>query len=152
VVQGDNAAFRGVSYRADRRRWRAQITVRGNTIHLGYYGSAAVAAQAYDAAARQLLGTRAHLNFATPTVVAQQLIRTPRKSLVLQVKRQLEQLDLHALVEAGQLQSEELWLLLHLFLQQPRTSKAEAARTLGIHPNTVSRRVARVLQRLGLPS
>ena len=147
---GTQIDFRGVSYRTDRRSWRAQITVRGSTIHLGYYDSAEAAARAYDLAARRLLGERAAPNFAAPAADVEQQLRTPRKSLVLQTKRQLQELDLGQLVDQGVLSPEEQVLLERLFLAQPRWSKVEVARDLGVHPNTVSRRAERALRQLGL--
>lgn len=43
--------------------WRARIKVDGKTIGLGYYRDEREAALAYDAAARQLFGAFARLNF-----------------------------------------------------------------------------------------
>jgi hypothetical protein len=44
-------------------RYRAVITQQCKTHYIGYYATAEEAARAYDAKARELLGSRAHLNF-----------------------------------------------------------------------------------------
>lgn len=44
-------------------KWRAQITVSGKRIHLGYYVEEKDAAIAYDKAARRYFGEFAYLNF-----------------------------------------------------------------------------------------
>jgi hypothetical protein len=53
--------YRGVY--SKRGRWRAKISVNGNTRHLGYFDNERVAAEAYDRAAIRLKGSAARLNF-----------------------------------------------------------------------------------------
>lgn len=43
--------YKGVSYRKDRKKWRAYITVMNETRHLGHYLTAKEAAEAYNKAA-----------------------------------------------------------------------------------------------------
>ncbi|MEO8611310.1 MAG: HNH endonuclease [Chloroflexota bacterium] len=54
--------YRGVCW--VRGRWRAQISVKARDLHLGYFASEMDAAKAYDKAAKQYHGRRAHLSFA----------------------------------------------------------------------------------------
>jgi hypothetical protein len=55
--------FRGVFRIKDRPNWRAQITVNYKSKYLGYFGAEEDAARAYDAAAKQIFGEFAQLNF-----------------------------------------------------------------------------------------
>jgi len=56
--------FKGCSYRPDKGKWRARITVnRSKPIFLGHFGTEEEAARAYDEAAKQLQGEYARLNF-----------------------------------------------------------------------------------------
>jgi hypothetical protein len=54
--------YRGVSWFPKRNKWRAQITVDSNTVHLGYYHLEEMAANAYDGAARFVYGKKAKTN------------------------------------------------------------------------------------------
>jgi len=54
--------FKGVTWRKDRRKWRAQIKVNGKDIALGSFHSEVVAAFAYNVAARAAWGEFALLN------------------------------------------------------------------------------------------
>lgn len=45
-----HTSYRGVSWRSDKRRWRAAISVNGRKHHLGSYATDVEAARAYDAA------------------------------------------------------------------------------------------------------
>jgi hypothetical protein len=56
----NTSGFKGVSWRARSRRWRAQI---GRRKHLGCFATLEEAARAYDAAALERYGAFARLNF-----------------------------------------------------------------------------------------
>ena len=56
------SAYRGVSWRSDRQKWRAYIQVRYRTIWLGYFSTEIEAAQAYNVAALEHHGAKAVLN------------------------------------------------------------------------------------------
>jgi len=55
--------YRGVSYDAGKRMWRARYSKRGKAKHLGYFGIEELAAHAYDYEASLDLGIDAKLNF-----------------------------------------------------------------------------------------
>jgi hypothetical protein len=59
----NSSGFKGVSYRKDRGKYRAYISLHDKTKHLGYYDTAEDAARAYDEAARFYFGNFACLNF-----------------------------------------------------------------------------------------
>lgn len=78
AVRKDNTSgYKGVAYRKDvankvykyntknkvSKFWQAYINVSGKRKHLGYYDTAEQAAYAYDAAARELHGEFAYVNF-----------------------------------------------------------------------------------------
>jgi len=56
-------SFIGVTYHAPSKRYRARIKIDNKTTHLGYFLTEYEAAIAYDRAAWELRGTKAHLNF-----------------------------------------------------------------------------------------
>lgn len=56
-------AYKGVYFRSDRNRYRAEITIDGKRRDLGTYPTAAQAAVAYDAAAYAAWGEFAYMNF-----------------------------------------------------------------------------------------
>lgn len=58
----NSSRFKGVSYRASKRKWRAFIGVDGSAKHLGYFEREQDAALAYNAAASRLFGAFARLN------------------------------------------------------------------------------------------
>lgn len=63
-AQSNNTSgFKGVSWHALRRRWRAYIVVGRQQRHLGLFDAAEEAARAYDAAALVLFGDFARPNF-----------------------------------------------------------------------------------------
>jgi len=55
--------YKGVQWIPSRRQYRARIQVGDKRIHSNYYGTAAEAARAYDAMAREHFGEFARLNF-----------------------------------------------------------------------------------------
>jgi hypothetical protein len=48
----NRSGFRGVSFEAHARKWRARIYVRGRKIHLGYFSDKRDAAVAYQASVK----------------------------------------------------------------------------------------------------
>lgn len=63
----NSSGFKGVSWHKGHDKWRAYIAVSGQRPrHLGYYSTAEEAACAYDAAARELHGEYATVNFPAP--------------------------------------------------------------------------------------
>jgi hypothetical protein len=68
MYRTNTTGFKGVAFRKGPRRrpWRAQITVDYKPLHLGHHLTAEEAARAYDAAARELHGEFAWLNFPGP--------------------------------------------------------------------------------------
>ena len=61
---GGSSKYRGVSWNKKARKWAVEIKQGGVTHHLGDFSEEAVAAHAYDDAARRLHGSAAVLNFA----------------------------------------------------------------------------------------
>ena len=59
----NTSGFKGVSFRKDRGKYRAYISIHNKTKHLGSFESAENAARAYDDAARFYFGEYASLNF-----------------------------------------------------------------------------------------
>lgn len=59
----NTSGYRGVSFKKQDRRWRAQITVEGRYQHLGYFNTPEEAARAYDRAFYEAFGEYATLNF-----------------------------------------------------------------------------------------
>jgi hypothetical protein len=55
--------YKGVSYNKCNGKWRARITFKGNTTHIGYYDNEKDAAIEYDKKAIILFGEYAKLNF-----------------------------------------------------------------------------------------
>ncbi len=52
----NKSGYKGVSWKADKAKWLAVITVRGRQIHLGYFGDPAAAGAAYVRAAKEHFG------------------------------------------------------------------------------------------------
>jgi hypothetical protein len=61
-VLGSSSTHKGVRWRRDRHKWRAEITVRGVTRNLGHFADEEEAALAYNAAALEAFGEFACLN------------------------------------------------------------------------------------------
>lgn len=59
----NTSGFKGVSWKAASKKWVARIKTHGKATHLGYFSTPQEAARAYDAAARELHGEFARLNF-----------------------------------------------------------------------------------------
>lgn len=57
-----SSPYRGVSYSATAKKWRAGIEVEGKSINLGLYDSEDAAAIAYNEAARKYFGPMAYQN------------------------------------------------------------------------------------------
>lgn len=55
--------FKGVTYRAGRRRWLARVTRGRKDVFLGYHKTAEAAARAYDVGAKEVFGEFARLNY-----------------------------------------------------------------------------------------
>jgi len=58
-----SSKFKGVTFRKDRKKWTAQITLNGKQRHLGYFLNEEDAARRYDKAACELFGDFARPNF-----------------------------------------------------------------------------------------
>lgn len=65
--RGGTSRFKGVSWSKVMRKWHAQITKDRAYHDLGYFEDEAVAARAYDAAAKELHGEFAYQNFPDET-------------------------------------------------------------------------------------
>lgn len=59
--KGNTSLYKGVC--SFRNKWRAQITINGEAIHLGVFDTQEEAALAYDAAAKEHFGEYALINF-----------------------------------------------------------------------------------------
>ncbi len=65
--QRDNkSGYKGVCWSTKDKRWRATIKLNRKGIYLGNFLTAEEAARAYDAAAREMHGEFACLNFPSP--------------------------------------------------------------------------------------
>jgi hypothetical protein len=58
----NTSGFKGVSYKADKGKWKSYIAVNGRQIHAGYFNTAAEAARQYNKLAIQYFGTFANIN------------------------------------------------------------------------------------------
>lgn len=62
-IRSDNSSgYKGVSWSSRNKKWMAQIQVNKKKIHIGYFGLATDAANAYDSAAREHFGEFAKTN------------------------------------------------------------------------------------------
>ncbi len=66
-LHGNTSPFKGVSWRKDVGKWRAQIVVDGKSTHLGHFTDEVEAAKVYDDAAHCAFGEFARLNFPRDT-------------------------------------------------------------------------------------
>ena len=62
-LPGSTSAYIGVSWHRASKRWIAQVSVNGKSVHLGCFNCEIEAAKAYDAAARFHYGEFANPNF-----------------------------------------------------------------------------------------
>jgi len=63
VKYNTRSGYKGAYWSARHKQWEAQIRCDGKCRFLGYFRTVEGAARAYDAAARELFGQYAHLNF-----------------------------------------------------------------------------------------
>lgn len=63
TVSATSSKFKGVSRRSDGKKWIAYIKINHKMKHLGSFVEEIAAAKAYDAAAKQMFGEFACLNF-----------------------------------------------------------------------------------------
>jgi hypothetical protein len=61
--QGYSSDYKGVTWIKKEKKWKGTITKNGKQYFLGKFGDETDAARAYDAAARELFGAYASLNF-----------------------------------------------------------------------------------------
>jgi hypothetical protein len=61
--KNNTTGYKGVTCDKGRRKWRAQLTVHGKHMHLGWYDDPGEAALAYDQAARKYHGPFGCTNF-----------------------------------------------------------------------------------------
>ncbi len=61
-IKNSKSGFKGVSWRVDRNRWRANIRINGKQTHLGYFTDKIEAAKAYNEAAKKHFKNFAWLN------------------------------------------------------------------------------------------
>lgn len=73
--------FVGVTYHAPSNRFRARIKIDNKTTHLGYFKTELEAAVAYDRAAWELRGAKAHLNFDVSNVAGFNFAANPNLPL-----------------------------------------------------------------------
>lgn len=62
-LENSSSKYLGVSWKTDKKIWRARIWKDGQEKHLGHFGCEIKAAQAYDKAAKKIHGQFASLNF-----------------------------------------------------------------------------------------
>lgn len=60
--KNNTSGYKGVDWRGERNRWRAQIRVNGKKKHLGFFTSKLEAAKAYNKGAEKYFGKFSHLN------------------------------------------------------------------------------------------
>ena len=58
-----SSKYKGVNWRKNRKKWRAEICKDYKHIHIGYFDSEIEAAEAYDKKAKELFGEFARTNF-----------------------------------------------------------------------------------------
>lgn len=75
-----SSKYKGVSWEKRRGKWGARIHYRGKNFHLGYFDSEVQAARVYDAAAQELRGKAAYLNFPDQVKSPPQHTFVPKKA------------------------------------------------------------------------
>lgn len=63
INRNNRSGYKGVSWVAKSKNWRASIRLNNKTFHLGYYYDPENAARAYDKKAKELFGDYCLLNF-----------------------------------------------------------------------------------------
>ncbi len=63
IASNNTSGFKGVSWKAEKRKWVSHITVGGTTFYLGSFHCIVKAAKAYDTAAKEKFRDFARLNF-----------------------------------------------------------------------------------------
>lgn len=63
---GSSSRYKGVCWHRQISRWQAAIRIDGRNVHLGVFDSEVAAARVYDAAAQDVFGEYAYLNFPVP--------------------------------------------------------------------------------------
>jgi hypothetical protein len=66
ISRRNKSGYKGVTFFPETGRWAAKIKFRNRQRHIGYFATPEAAAQAYDAAARELHGEFACVNFPLP--------------------------------------------------------------------------------------
>jgi hypothetical protein len=73
VRRADNTSgYKGVSWHIRRNKWHAHIRHEGRLQHLGYFDDPISAARAYDAAAIEMFGAFARINFPVDDLTTKQ--------------------------------------------------------------------------------
>lgn len=73
IRRADNTSgYKGVSWHAKRGKWHAHIRHEGRLRHLGYFDNPIGAAHAYDAAAIEMFGAFARVNFPVDDLTSKQ--------------------------------------------------------------------------------
>lgn len=58
-----SSKYRGVCWRKDTKKWKAEVQLNGKTTNIGCFDSEVEAAKAYDSVAQRLFGEFAYQNF-----------------------------------------------------------------------------------------
>lgn len=63
IRRSNSSGYKGVSFHAASRKWKAQMSVDNKSVHIGLFTTPEEAARAYDSATRQRHGEFAVTNF-----------------------------------------------------------------------------------------